>query len=283
MNSAKGQDMTTIALFGAGGKMGQRLSQNLVGSRFAVRHVEVSPDGQKRVKKRFGAACWKPDDAIKGAEIVVLAVPDTAIGKVASGMVDKLAAGTIVIILDAAAPFAGHLPKRDDITYFVTHPCHPPIFNDETEMPAKRDFFGGVAAKQHIVSALMQGPESDYARGEEVAKTIWAPVMHSHRVSVEQMAILEPGLSETLCASLLDVMREALDEVVRKGVPREAARDFLLGHMNVLGAVIFKETEGVFSDACNKAIEFGKPMLMRDDWKRIFEMDEIAASIKRIT
>ena len=49
--------------------------------------------------------------------------------------------------------------------------------------------------------------------GEEIAKTIWAPVMRSHRVTVEQMAMLEPGLSETVCASLLDVMREAMDEV----------------------------------------------------------------------
>jgi D-apionate oxidoisomerase len=275
--------MTVLALFGAGGKMGQRLSQNLVGSAYEVRHVEVSEAGQARVRERFGAACWVPDEAVIGAEIVVLAVPDTAIGKVASTIVDRMAPGTLVIILDAAAPFAGHLPKRGDISYFVTHPCHPPIFNDETDMAAKRDFFGGVAAKQHIVSALMQGPESDYARGEAVARTIWAPVMRSHRVTVEQMAILEPGLSETLCASLLDVMREALDEVVAKGIPREAARDFLLGHMNVLGAVIFKETEGVFSDACNKAIQFGKPILMRDDWKRIFDMDEIAASIRRIT
>ena len=53
--------------------------------------------------------------------------------------------------------------------------------------------------------------------------------------------------------------------------------------MNILGAVIFKEQPGVFSDACNKAIQFGKPMLMRDDWKRVFEPDEIAASIQRIT
>ncbi len=275
--------MTSVALFGAGGKMGQRLSQNMVGSIYEVRHVEVSEAGQARVKANFGADCWSPDDAIKAADIVVLAVPDTAIGKVASTLVPKLTAGTMVMILDAAAAYAGHMPKRDDLTYFVTHPCHPPIFNDETDMAAKRDFFGGVKAKQHIVSALMQGPESDYAKGEALAKTIWAPVMRSHRVTVDQMALLEPGLSETLCGSLLAVMGEALDEVARRGVPREAARDFLLGHMNVLAAVIFKETEGVFSDACNKAIEFGKPILMRDDWKRIFDEDEIAASIKRIT
>jgi hypothetical protein len=189
----------------------------------------------------------------------------------------------MVVALDAAAPFAGHFPDRPDLTYFVTHPCHPPIFNDETDMAAKKDHFGGVHAKQHIVSALMQGPEEAYAVGEEIAKVIWAPVMRSHRVTVEQMALLEPGLSETVCASLLVVMREAMDECVRRGVPKEAARDFLLGHMNVLGAVIFEEVQGVFSDACNKAIEFGKPVLMKDDWKRVFEPGEIAASIQRIT
>ena len=129
----------------------------------------------------------------------------------------------------------------------------------------------------------MQGPEAHYAVGEEVARAIWAPVMRSHRVTVEQMALLEPGLSETVAATLLDVMREAMDEVVARGVPHEAARDFLLGHLNVLGAVIFKEVDGVFSDACNKAITFGKPQLMQPDWKRVFEPAELAASIQRIT
>ncbi|KQU90681.1 semialdehyde dehydrogenase [Ensifer sp. Root31] len=275
--------MTSIALFGAGGKMGYRLAKNLKGSRFDVRHVEVSDAGKARLSKDLGIACVSADEGLDGADVVILAVPDTAIGKVAAGIAGRLKPGMMVVALDAAAPFAGHLPERADLTYFVTHPCHPPIFNDETDPAAKRDFFGGIAAKQHIVSALMQGPESAYALGEEIAKVIWAPVMRSHRVTVEQMALLEPGLSETVCASLLVVMREAMDECVRRGVSKEAARDFLLGHMNVLGAVIFEETPGVFSDACNKAIEFGKPVLMKDDWKRVFEPAEIAASIQRIT
>lgn len=275
--------MTTIALIGAGGKMGYRLAGKLKESRFTLRCVETGEAGRGRLKTGLGLETMPAAEAVRGAQIVVLAVPDTAIGVVARSINDDLEAGTMLVILDAAAPFAGHLPKRDDLTYFVTHPCHPPIFNDEIEPEAKRDYFGGVAAKQHIVSALMQGPEEAYALGEEVAKIIWAPVMRSHRITVEQMALLEPGLSETLCASLLVVMREAMDEVVSRGVPKEAARDFLLGHMNVLGAVIFEETPGVFSDACNKAIEFGKPMLMRDDWKRIFEPGELAESIRRIT
>jgi hypothetical protein len=275
--------MTSIALFGAGGKMGCRLAKNLKGSRYDVRHVEVSDTGKARLQNELGISTVDVDTALNGVDVVVLAVPDTAIGKVAASINDKLKAGMMLVALDAAAPFAGHFPDRPDLTYFVTHPCHPPIFNDETDMAAKKDHFGGIHAKQHIVSALMQGPEEAYAVGEEIAKTIWAPVMRSHRVTVEQMALLEPGLSETVCASLLVVMREAMDECVRRGVPKEAARDFLLGHMNVLGAVIFEEVQGVFSDACNKAIEFGKPVLMKDDWKRVFEPEEIAASIQRIT
>jgi hypothetical protein len=275
--------MTSIALFGAGGKMGCRLAKNLKGSRYDVRHVEVSDAGKARLQNELGISTVDVDTALNGVDVVILAVPDTAIGKVAASINDKLKAGMMLVALDAAAPFAGHFPDRPDLTYFVTHPCHPPIFNDETDMAAKKDHFGGIHAKQHIVSALMQGPEEAYAVGEEIAKTIWAPVMRSHRVTVEQMALLEPGLSETVCASLLVVMREAMDECVRRGVPKEAARDFLLGHMNVLGAVIFEEVQGVFSDACNKAIEFGKPVLMKDDWKRVFEPEEIAASIQRIT
>src|SRR3954452_18548224 len=275
--------MTAIALFGAGGKMGFRLSQNLKGSRFDVRHVEVSEAGQQKLKSELGISCVSPEAALDGAEAAILAVPDTLIGKVAAGIESILKPGTMVIVLDAAAPFAGHLPKRDDLTYFVTHPCHPPVFNDETDLQAKRDYFGGVAAKQHIVNALMQGPEEHYALGEEISRLIYKPVLRAHRVTVEQMPLREPGLSHTVCAALLDVIREARDEVVDRGVAREAAGDFLLGHINILGAVIFDEIPGVFSDACNKAIQFGKPQLMQPDWKKVFEPEEIAASIRRIT
>jgi D-apionate oxidoisomerase len=273
----------TIALFGAGGKMGVRLSKNLLNSSFRVRHVEPSEVGRKRLKEELGLDCVDTDAALDGADVVILAIPDTVIGKVAHQISPKLPAGTMVMLLDAAAPFAGHLPDRKDLTYFVAHPCHPTIYNDETDAAARKDYFGGVAARQSITSALMQGPESAWDLGEAVAKAIYAPIKDSYRLTVEQMALLEPGLSETVCATLLAVMREAMDEVVRRGVPQPCARDFLLGHMNILGAVIFNEIPGAFSDACNKAITFGKPRLMRDDWLKVFDREEIAESIHRIT
>ncbi|WP_174804424.1 phosphogluconate dehydrogenase C-terminal domain-containing protein [Martelella limonii] len=276
--------MTKVALFGAGGKMGVRLSRNLAKTDFEVRHIEVSEAGKARLKSELGVEAVDADKGLSGADVVILAVPDTVIGKVAAGFVKDLAPGTMVVILDAAAPFAGHLPERDDITYFVSHPCHPPIFNNEATEAGRKDHFGGIAAEQGVVNALMQGPEEHYALGDAIARAIYAPVARTYRVTVEQMALLEPGLSETVCASLLVVMREAMDEVVARGVSYDCARDFLLGHMNILGAVIFDEVKGgQFSDACNKAIEFGKPALMRDDWKKVFEPDEIAASIQRIT
>jgi hypothetical protein len=272
-----------IALLGAGGKMGVRLAKNLKGSSYTVRHVEVSDVGQKRLHDELGLDCLPLDAALDGAQVVILAIPDTIIGKVSAAIAPKLPAGTMVMTLDAAAPFAGHLPNRPDLVYFVAHPCHPPIFSDELRENGRADFFGGGHAPQSVVSALMQGPEEAFDLGEDIAKTIYAPILRSYRVTVDQMAMLEPGLSETVCATLLDAMREAMDEVVRRGVPRDAARDFLLGHMTILSAVIFKEIPGQFSDACNKAITFGKPRLLRDDWLKVFDREELAESIRRIT
>jgi hypothetical protein len=274
---------TQIALFGAGGKMGVRLSKNLMGSPYGVRHVEPSPAGQQRLRDELGLTSMPADAALEGVDVVILVVPDTLIGKLAAEIAPKLRAGTMVMTLDAAAPFAGHLPDRSDLTYFVAHPCHPVIFSPEVHTPGAPDYFGGVSAPQSVVSALMQGPDSAFDVGEAIAKTIYQPILRSYRVTVEQMALLEPGLSETVAATLLDVMREAMDEVVSRGVPADCARDFLLGHMTILSAVIFKQIPGKFSDACDKAITFGKPRLMRDDWKKVFDRDEIAESIRRIT
>jgi hypothetical protein len=276
--------MTKIALLGAGGKMGVRLASNLHGSRFAVDHVEISEEGQARLKAAIGAECVDRDRALADADVVLMAVPDRLIGKIAHSFIDQVKPGTAIIMLDAAAPHAGLLPEREDVTYFVTHPCHPPIFNDEVEPAAKRDFFGGIAAKQHIVCALMQGPEEHYALCEEIARTIYKPVMRSHRVTVEQLAILEPALSETIGATLALSMRDAVDEAERRGVPREAAVDFMLGHLNIELAIAFNIfPEGRFSDGALHAIAQARPQIFRDGWlERVFDREAVLQSVKDI-
>lgn len=272
-----------IALLGAGGKMGLRLTANLKGSPYEVGHVEISERGVAALRER-GVEAVALEAALEGATAVVLALPDNRIGPILKDLAPKLAAGTMVVMLDVAAAYAGLLPARPDLTYFITHPCHPPIFSDETEPAAQRDFFGGEHAKQHIVCCLTQGPEEHYAIGEQIARTIYKPVMKSHRCNTEQMAILEPVLSETVLGTCLTILREATDEAVRRGCPPEAARDFILGHMRVELAIVFQEKEGaVFSDGALKAIARAKPVIFQPDWKRVYEPEAIAESVRHIT
>jgi D-apionate oxidoisomerase len=274
--------MTTIALLGAGGKMGCRITDNLIKTDYALRHVEPGEGGKAALARR-GISTVAADEAVDGAEVVILALPDNRIGKVSRDLTQKFAPGAMIVVLDIAAPMAGLLPEREDLSLFASHPCHPSIFGGETDPEAQRDFFGGYKARQNIVCALLQGPEEDYALGEKIARAIYAPVGESHRCTAEQMAILEPVLSETVLGTCLTVIREAVDEAVRRGVPFEAARDFVLGHLKVELGIVFQQFEGAtFSDGAIKMIEDAKKSLFQPDWKKVFEHGQMMSSIHRI-
>ena len=277
------QSTTTIAVFGAGGNMGTRVTNALRDEPdYRILNVETSEQGRARLRER-GLEVSGQEDALREADVVILAVPDALIGEVATGVVPDLKSGAMLICLDPAAPYAGKLPEREDVSYFVTHPAHPPVYNDETDPEARRDFFGSGKAKQAIVNALMQGPEEDYARGEDIASKMWKPVLRSHRVTVEQMAMLEPVLSETVACTCAVVMREAMDESIRRGVPAEAARDFLMGHINIALAVAFDEIEWDFSAGAKMAIEEAKKDIFQPDWKKVFEPENLRQSVANIT
>lgn len=276
--------MTRIVLLGAGGKMGVRLSSNLIGSPYSVDHVEVTEGGRKRLAEETGLECVEPDDVYPTADVVVMAVPDNLIGQIAKGFIDQLKPGSCLMVLDAAAPHAGEMPDRKDVGVFVTHPCHPPLFRNDQGDEAQGDFFGGIAAEQNIVCGLLRGTEDHYALCEDIARTIFAPVMRSHRCTVEQLAILEPALSETVGATLALALRDATDEAVRRGVPNEAAMDFMIGHLGIELAIAFEQYEGVFSDGAYKAIEGAKRVIFQEGWlERVFAPDAVLASVKGIT
>ena len=274
---------TTIALFGAGGNMGTRLTNALKHRlEYTMHYVETDAKGVARLEAA-GLEVTDAELALLDADVVILAVPDALIGTVAPQVVPHVKSGAIVMTLDPAAPYAGKLPERDDISYFVTHPAHPPVYNDEQDMAARRDFFGSGLAKQSIVNALMQGPEEDYARGEAVATAMWGPVLRSHRVTVAQMAMLEPALSETVACTCAVIMREAMDEAIARGVPAAAARDFLMGHINIALAVAFGEIDWDFSAGAKMAIEDAKRDIFQPDWKKVFDEENIRDSIRNIT
>ena len=275
--------MTTVALLGAAGTMGTRISNNLQkATEYRVLYVEVAGPGQDRLRER-GLAPTPLEEAVPSAEIVVLAIPDILIGKVAPEVVSRMRPGAMAMCLDPAAPHGGELPPREDIAYFIVHPCHPPLVNDETDPEARRDFFGGVAARQAIVCALMQGSEEDYARGEALARAMFAPVMRAHRITVDQMALLEPAMAETMALTLMMALREGLDEVVQRGVPEAAARDFLLGHMGIFTGILFGFYDAQVSDGAKKAAARAQQQILQPDWKRIFEPDNVMREIRAIT
>jgi hypothetical protein len=279
---------TRVALLGAGGKMGCRITDNLKDlPEYEVAFVEVGQEGVARLQER-GLQTTPRAEAVASADVTILAVPDRLIGRITAELVPALPAGSMLMGLDPAAAHAGVLPLREDLSYFVTHPCHPPLFNDDTDEAKRKDWFGGVHASQHIVCALHQGPDEDYAKGERVARDMYgnaeAPVLGAHRVTVEQMAMLEPVLVETFAAMLVQSVKELADEIVARGVPEEAVHAFLMGHLRTIMAIVFGHAGFPFSDGAMVAINKARGRVFQPDWKqRLLDPEAIRRSVGEIT
>ena len=274
--------MTRIALVGAGGKMGCRLTDNFLKCpQYFLHYLEVSEQGIQNLKER-NISTSTEGVSIPGADVVILGVPDIGIGAISSNIIPMMKPGALVMTLDPAAPLDGIIHHRDDLGYVIAHPCHPDIFNWESTEKAFRDFYGGISAKQSIVVALMHGTEEHYKLGEKIAQDMYGPIKRTHRITLEQMAILEPAMVETLSQTAMEVIKEGYDKIVELGVPEAAARDFVLGHLRIQIAVLFNEVNGTFSDAAYKISKRAKPILFKDDWKRIFEMSDIRQQVKDI-
>ena len=275
--------MTKIALVGAGGKMGCRLTDNFLKCpHYLLDYLEISEQGIQNLGKR-NVVTGNAEKAIPEADVVILAVPDVAIGKISNQIIPSMKAGALVLTLDPAAPLDGVIQHRDDLGYVIAHPCHPSVFNWEPTEDAFRDFYGGITAKQSIVVALMHGNEEHYSLGEKVSQDMYGPIKHTHRITLEQMAMLEPAMVETLAQTCMEVVKEGYDRIVELGVPEKAARDFVLGHLRIQIAVLFKEVNGTFSDAAYKISRRAKPILFKENWKKIFEMDDIRQQVRDIT
>lgn len=275
--------MIKISLIGAGGKMGLRLSDNFFKNpQYAVTYVEVAQAGIDKLAER-GITANTSAESVQEADVVILAVPDVAIGRISDELIPQMKAGALVLTLDPAAPLDGKIAQREDLGYVIAHPCHPSVFNWEPTEAAFRDFYGGVTAKQSIVVALMAGSEAHYQLGEQVSQDMYAPIDQTYRITLEQMAILEPAMVETLAQTCMEVVKEGYDRIIALGVPAAAARDFVLGHLRIQIAVLFKEVNGTFSDAAYKISKRAKPILFKENWQKIFEMADIREQVRDIT
>lgn len=274
-----------VSVIGAGGKMGTRTSNNLakMPERFDLMLVENSENGIKAIHEK-GMEVTPVEEALNNSEVVVFAVPDTLIKKLSAVYVPMLKQGTCFLILDPAAAVAKELTLRDDCTFGVAHPCHPSYFLDQDTPEARQDRFGGCGGKQDIVMSKIQGDDESFAKGVEAAKQMYSPVEHAYVMTSEQIAFLEPTLVELLGATCLYAMAETVDEAVRRGIQKEAAVSFLTGHIYNLSANFMGYLPGnpPVSDACKVAIGLGNRLVLREDWKEIWDdavLDKVIATM----
>jgi D-apionate oxidoisomerase len=271
----------TIAVIGAGGKMGMRVSNNLQRTAHTVYYSENSPAGQERIREQ-GRDITDTDTAVANADVTILAVPDRILGAVSADVAPRVPSGSIILTLDPAAAYAGLLAERDDIYFAVAHPCHPSVFYERTTKEQWADTFGGIAAPQEVVAALETGTDQQKSIAETVIRAMYAPVVDVHWVTVKQLAVLEPTLVETVACMIGALLNEALQETVHTvGVPEKAAKAMLFGHIQVALANGLRG-DNPFSEACLIAMDYGRDTLIKEDWKKIFDDSELDGNISRM-
>lgn len=268
----------TIAIMGAAGKMGTRCTNNLVKEDYKLLLCEKGEKGVEKLQER-GFKVTPIEEAVPRTDIVVMAVPDVVLGNVAQKIVPMLKKGATMIMLDPAVAYAGGIPLRKDVSYVVTHPCHPSLFKEQTTPEAREDIFGGIAAVQDIVIALIHGSEENFQEARKLCCRIFAPVENCHRVSLEQMAMLEPALSEVIGATAASILKKAVDVAAKYGVPREAAKAFILGHINIELAVAFGVIDSPLSDAAQVAVKLGKRWVFQSDWEKVFKPEMVHRAV----
>ena len=264
-----------VSVIGAGGKMGTRTSNNLAQAKDEIEllFVENGANGIKSIEER-GFSVSPMEEAVKKSDVVVLAVPDTVIKIASKNVVDTMNPGAGLIILDPAAAVAKELTLRDDCTFAIAHPCHPSYFLDQDTYEARHDYFGGLGGKQDIVMAKIQGDDEVFKKCRRVSELMYSPVVNSYVMGIRDIAFLEPTLVELLGATCLYAMAETVDEAEKRGIQREAAVSFLAGHIYNLSANFLGFLgKTPVSDACQVAIGLGNKMVLRDDWKRIWDDD----------
>ena len=269
-------DKLKVTVMGAGGKMGTRTSNNLAKFTGEVELflVEPSENGRKSIAER-GLSVVDAAEAIPQSDVVVLAVPDTLIMKISKEVVEMMKPGSGMLILDPAAAVMKEVCMKDGCTFAIAHPCHPSYFLDQDTYEARHDYFGGIAGKQDIVVAKIDGDDAKFEQCRRVAEMMYSPVVNSYVVGIREMAFLEPTLVEVLGATCLYAMAETVKEAERRGYNRDAAVSFLSGHLYNLSANFLGFLGNTpVSDACKVAIGIGNRLVLRDDWKKVWD-DEV--------
>jgi len=104
---------------------------------------------------------------------------------------------------------------------------------------------------------------------------MFAHVTQVYTMGIRDIAFLEPTLVELLGATCLHAMAETVGQAVARGIDKQAAVSFLTGHIyNLTANFLGLLGDTPVSDTCKVAIGLGNKLVLRDDWKRIWD-DEV--------
>lgn len=267
---------TKITIIGGGGTMGMRISRNLLKfpDKYQLLINELSPKGIEKVQS-LGLEVRPAEEIIPLGDFVIMGVPDSVLKKLAPVVIKQLSPGATFVILDPASAVAGEIGMRDDCNFAICHPCHPSFFIDQPTPEARADHYGGEGGFQDVVMSKLNGSDEAFERCRRVCEDMLGPTKHSYVMTPREMAFLEPTLVEVMGATFLYAMAETLEEAVRRGVDRDAAISFMAGHIHNLTANFlgFLGPGAKVSDACLVAMDVGRRLVLREDWRQVWDDD----------
>jgi 2-hydroxy-3-oxopropionate reductase len=208
--------MTTIAFIGLG-VMGQPMSVHLQNAGFDVCGMNPSPERTKPLVEAGGRAATSIAEAVKGADVVAVMVPDSPdVEQVLAGdggVFENAQAGTLVIDFSSIRP---------DVTATLAEQARDQGFR-MLDAPVSG---GEAGAKNAALSIMVGGEAEDFAEAEAVFDAVGKTIVH---VGPSGSGQTVKAANQLIVAVNIEVLAEALVFLEAYGVDTEAAMEVLGG------------------------------------------------------
>ncbi len=207
---------TTIAFIGLG-VMGQPMSIHLQNGGFDVCGMNLSPERTKPLVDAGGRAATSIGEAVKGADVVAVMVPDSPdVEQVLAGeggVFENAPAGTLVIDFSSIRP---------DVSASLAEQARERGFR-MLDAPVSG---GEAGAKNAALSIMVGGEAEDFAEAEAIFDAVGKTIVH---VGPSGSGQTVKAANQLIVAVNIEVLAEALVFLEAYGVDTEAAMEVLGG------------------------------------------------------
>ena len=260
-----------VSVIGATGVFGAQVVKNLLrGDRKEKYQVLICKTTGQSFGKVGELEAVELDEAIPKSDFIILCVEDFEIKDYSNKIVPLMKPGATMILVDASAAYIGDLMMKDGCSFVMVHPCHPPLFGPPEEKG------------EDIVVCLIKGNESAFEEAKNVCIDMFESVKKVHRVTVEQMVLLEPAAAEIIFNPAALLIKRTIDKVISMGVPKETAESFLLGHALTGLKIVFGKDPHGWTRTADAAAKIGFDLIINKNWEKIFDREELKHLIRRI-